>query len=164
MLIVHSSIRAAQANKLTGAEQPQRRACGQTDDRNSPQFLTSHPFTSQGALIQKGPHQLVRAFALPTARSLTAHSLQRVVGLLAAGTGVAGRGLRLATGGGGASARLFALYLIEALFTGKEPGLLSTPLSKKWVSQIPFWDFKINIYFISLFFHFFKERYNKNIY
>ena len=25
---------------------------------------------------------------------------------------------------------------IEALFTGKEPGLLSTPLSKKWVSQI----------------------------
>ena len=44
--------------------------------------------------------------------------------------------MRLATGGGGASARLFALHLIEALFTGKEPGLLSTPLSKKWVSQI----------------------------
>ena len=37
------------------------------------------------------------------------------IGLLAAGAGVAGRGLRLATGRGAASARLLALHILVAL-------------------------------------------------
>ncbi|AJQ53655.1 hypothetical protein RY45_05980 [Aeromonas hydrophila] len=53
-----------------------------------------------------------------------------------------------------------------AIFPAPANGLLAiSNLTKRWASQISFWDFKIHIYFTSLFFFtFFKERDNKNIY